>query len=82
MQEIIVYRNPLEARVWEMVMDGSFFPIIVGVIVFFAVFLLIQIQIVQRFIPRFHVKKQNYGTYAALLVAAIAGVWTVKYMAI
>lgn len=39
MQEIIVYRNPLEAAMWHGIMDGSFFPVIVGVLVFFAVFL-------------------------------------------
>lgn len=26
MQEIIVYRNPLEAALWSAIMDGSFFP--------------------------------------------------------
>lgn len=42
MQEIIVYRNPLEAALWSSVMDGSFFPVIVGVVAFFCVFLAVN----------------------------------------
>lgn len=39
MQEVIIYRNPMEAAMWNAIMDGSFFPVIVGVVVFFCVFL-------------------------------------------
>mgnify|MGYP001577721144 CR=1 FL=1 len=39
MQEIIVYRNPLEAALWSAIMSGDFFPVIVGVVAFFCVFL-------------------------------------------
>lgn len=39
MQEIIVYRNPMEAALWSTIMSGDFFPVIVGVVVFFLVFL-------------------------------------------
>ena len=42
MQEIIVYRNPLEAALWSAIMDGSFFPAIVGVVAFFCVFLAVN----------------------------------------
>lgn len=31
MQEIIVYRNPLEASIWNGVMDGTFLPVLAGV---------------------------------------------------
>lgn len=39
MQEIIVYRNPMQAALWHTIMSGDFFPVIVGVVVFFLVFL-------------------------------------------
>lgn len=39
MQEIIVYRNPMEAAFWQMVMSGEAWPVMVAVVVFFAVFL-------------------------------------------
>lgn len=39
MQEIIVYRKPMEAALWNTIMSGDFFPVIVGVVVFFLVFL-------------------------------------------
>ncbi len=40
MQSIIVYRNPLEAAAWEMLMTGEgFVPIFAGIIVFFAILL-------------------------------------------
>ncbi len=42
MQEIIVYRNPLEAALWSAIMGGSFFPVIVGVVAFFCVFLAVN----------------------------------------
>lgn len=38
MQEVIVYRNPIEAAVWSAIMNGSFMPVIAGVLVFFVVF--------------------------------------------
>lgn len=33
MTEIIVYRNPAEAALWQMLSGGEFFPIFVGAIV-------------------------------------------------
>lgn len=38
MQEVIMYRNPIEAAVWSAIMNGSFLPVIAGVLVFFVVF--------------------------------------------
>lgn len=49
MQSIIVYRNPLEAAFWESMSGGQLFPIMVGIVAFFAVFLLAQKLIVDRF---------------------------------
>ena len=33
MTEIIVYRNPAEAALWQMLSGGEFFPVLVGAIV-------------------------------------------------
>ena len=32
MTEIIVYRNPAEAALWQMLSGGEFFPVLVGVL--------------------------------------------------
>lgn len=37
--EIIVYRNPAEAALWNMLSNGEIFPFAVGIVVFFVVFL-------------------------------------------
>lgn len=39
MQEVIVYRNPVEAAIWHALSSASLIPIIAGVISFFIVFL-------------------------------------------
>ena len=33
MTEIIVYRNPAEAALWQMLSGGEFFPVLAGAIV-------------------------------------------------
>ena len=33
MTEIIVYRNPADAALWQMLSGGEFFPVLVGAIV-------------------------------------------------
>ena len=81
MQEIIVYRNPMEAAVWQAMSGGQLFPIIVGVVVFFAVFLAVN-SLMERFAPRKY-RAWNYGnlrSYTALAIGAIAGVLTVYGM--
>lgn len=70
MQSIIVYRNPLEAALWEGLMSGSFFPVIVGIVVFFALFLTINRLIVEKYFNR---RSQRPAIYAALVLSAIAG---------
>jgi len=42
MQEIIVYRNPLEAQLWGALSSGQLFPIIVGMIVSVAMVVLAE----------------------------------------
>jgi|TARA_R110000782_G_scaffold11744_7_gene35530 hypothetical protein len=70
---IIAYRNPMEKALWEGLSDGSFFPIIAGVIVFFAVFLLINTFIVDKFFGRYSAVRLQ-ATYVALAVGAGAAI--------
>jgi|GEM_PF-6566868 len=76
MQEIIVYRNPLEAAMWQMLQNGQMFPIIVGCIA--AVFGVIAAA---------WVTNKIWGSFRApkwignvqLLVGAATGVFTAWY---
>ena len=78
MQSIIVYRNPLEAAMWETIMSGSFFPVIVGVVVFFAVFLAANTFIVERY-ARWD--KRKVATNFNLAASALIGIFVIWYMA-
>ena len=83
MQEsIIVYRNPMEKALWESLMDGQFFPIIVGCVVFIAVLIgLLTLQ--DKFFPRFGYRKNWKSTTVNVLIwwsAGIAAVSTIKYL--
>lgn len=64
-----------------MIMDGSILPIIAGVLVFFAVFGIIQAFIIEKYISNFS-KFRNPATYSALVIAAGVGVLTVMKLAI
>ena len=77
MQSIIVYRNPLEAMLWEGLMSGAFFPVIVGVVVFFVVFLIINRVLAGR---SSYGDRAKYASYVSLALGAIAGVSTIYYM--
>jgi hypothetical protein len=70
MTEIIVYRSPFEAAMWHSMSDGNFFPIIVGVIVFFAVFLGLNAMMerIQRGRLRYN---SSFGAYYCLFFAAL-----------
>lgn len=76
MQSVIVYRNPLEAMMWEGLMNGSFFPVIVGVVVFFCVFLLFN-KILNK--GRTIGKTVARNTNISLLVGAAAGIASIIY---
>lgn len=76
MQSVIVYRNPLEAMMWEGLMNGSFFPIIVGVVVFFCVFLLLN-KILNK--GRVIGKTVARNTNISLFIGAVAGVASIIY---
>lgn len=76
MQSVIVYRNPLEAMMWEGLMNGSFFPVIVGVVVFFCVFLLFN-KILNK--GRIIGKTVARNTNISLQVGAAAGIASIIY---
>lgn len=42
MQEIIIYRNPGEKILWDMISNGQLFPFIIGVVVFILTFIIIN----------------------------------------
>lgn len=77
-QSIIVYRNPVEQMMWEGVMSGTFFPIIVGVVFFFAMFLTIDKFIVKKY---FGWRSRGTLTAISLAVSAAAGIALIMYMA-
>ena len=92
MQSIIVYRNPLEAAIWEGLMSGSaVWPVMVSIAVFFAVFLAVNKLIVDYWFRNWlnSSYKGSYRQRASLLkvagninlaVSALAGVFVVWYM--
>jgi hypothetical protein len=66
MQEIIVYRSPLEAAIWQGLSSGEFFPIILGACIALVVFLFIMRF--ERKVPREHRGKfTNFGLGVSLL---------------
>lgn len=69
MQEIIVYRNPLEAAVWHSIMSGDFAIIIMGAILALAFFLGSH-RILER-----RVQYRNRGRLANILLAVSGVVW-------
>lgn len=74
-QEIIVYRNPGEKAFWDFIMSANAFPLMIGVVVFFAVFLSVyQISTRGRY------QRNNLYTYGSLAVAVVAAVLTVKFL--
>ena len=89
MQEIIVYSNPMEAALWNTIMSGDFFPVIVGVAVFFLVFLgANRILNKGRFLGanrilnkgRLFGKTVTRNTNIALGLGALVGVATIYFM--
>ena len=78
MTEIIVYRNPLEAALWQMIMGADFIPVLAGIAVFFAVFLTLYHILSNRFGSWGKTGKQI--TYFSLSVGVILGVTVVRLM--
>ena len=69
-QSIIVYRTPLEQQMWEALMNGQLFPIIVGTIVFFIVFLIAN-GVMNKFIHG--AWRKAWVSYVALGIGTFSG---------
>jgi undecaprenyl pyrophosphate phosphatase UppP len=74
MQEIIVYRNPLEAALWGSLGNGELFPIMVAMLVAF-VTVLICIRIAESYAPRQKMKLWSNLSLVAGAVAAVIVLW-------
>lgn len=78
MQEIIVYRNPLEAQFWGALSSGQLFPIIVGTIVAVVTVILVEEQAFNRIYGRFG--RPKWTGNVSLFIGAVAGVATSYFM--
>ena len=78
MQEIIVYRNPLEAAIWQGLKGGEFIPVFGGIGVFFAVFLLSN-AVCDKLWGSWG-EAAKWRTYGCLALGAAAGVVAVWKM--
>ena len=76
MQEIIVYRNPAEAALWQLLMSGEFFVVLCGILAFFAVFLGMH-AVMTRIWGSWGngAKLRSYLGLAAGAAAGVATVW-------
>lgn len=77
MQSIIVYRNPLEAAIWEGMSNGNFFPFIVAS--FVCVFFVMIYSSIEQKIYRKN-NKRNTSNTGVVIVAAISYIGTVYLM--
>lgn len=77
MQEIIVYRNPLEAAIWKTVGSAEFFPFMVGFVVFFVVFLTVYNLLLLLKFSRYGREGQlvTNASLAAAAVCSLATIW-------
>lgn len=81
MQQIIVYRNPVEAAMWNSVTSAEFVPIMCGIIAFFVVFLITQAVFDKLVYNWFYWKRETLVwkyrktfPHISLMIGAIAGV--------
>lgn len=79
MQEVIVYRNPMEAAMWKFVMSADFFPIICGIVVFFTVMLTLHSLVSKRY--GYFGNRAKVLSNISLVLAAVSGIATIWYMA-
>ena len=70
MQEVIIYRNPMEAAIWNGIMTPEFGVFIMGIVIF-GVVLSIYSTFIQRHISW---KNDKLASNIAIAVAAVAGI--------
>lgn len=79
MQEIIVYRNPLEKAMWDAASSGDFMPVIFGIGTFVIIFLMLDriasplSRILQKKFHYPYYKVLNIMTRINLLISAVIG---------
>jgi hypothetical protein len=78
MQSVIVYRNPAEAAFWEMLSSGAAFPVIAGIVVFFAVFLVIQAYVVEKIFGRLY--RSSWPTNVNLIFSGTVAITVAIYL--
>lgn len=77
MQSIIVYRNPMEAAIWESFSNGGFEIMAVFMLSFSGAFFLIYqvLKLVSRFGGRKYIRyEQEYATHSIFVSIFIAAV--------
>jgi hypothetical protein len=82
MNQVIVYRNPIEAAFWNSTAAGDLFPILAGIAVFFTVFILMTV-VLPRVPYRYkgnYSQRSNFEAKIAIFVGAVAAVFTVAKM--
>ena len=78
MQQVIVYRNPLEAAFWNMTASAEMFVIGVGVVCFFVSYLTLNHLIESKLkIKRYN--RSNYD-YAAFVISALISLFVIYKM--
>lgn len=78
MQEVIIYRNPLEAQMWHMLQGGSFFIVICGILAFFATFLILN-TFTER-ILRLSWESRGTASIVNLFIGAVVGIGVIVFM--
>ena len=69
-QEVIVYRNPMEAAIWNGIMSPEFVVFIMGFVIFLTI-----ISFYSAFIqPHLGWSKRKVATNIAITIAAISGI--------
>lgn len=82
MQEIIVYRNPAEAAFWHSMQSGAAFPVMMGCVAFFLVFVVFH-RLGERVLRRQRRLTWNQvnerATYIAMAFGIVAAILTVRF---
>jgi hypothetical protein len=77
MTEIIVYRSPAEAALWQMLSSGEFFPVFAGAIVG-VIAMVLSAKIFDRVLGTF--RQPKWASNLTLVVGAVAWVTTTYLM--
>lgn len=75
MQEIIVYRNPIEANFYSALFSGSLNGVILGIVVGFCLVILLQRMVVDRI----SYPSRHRASVISCLVSIIVGIFIIFY---